>query len=161
VRRAGCQREIAQKIVAEKGDYVLAVKDNQPKLPKEFTQSKKWAVLKAIGLACRLTRHADGSETHETRYYITSCYLSGERFAKAVRGHWAIENSLHWVLDVTYNEDQSRARDRHLADNLAWLRRMAIGLLKQHSSNHSIKGKQQMAGWSPGFMTEVLAGTGG
>jgi predicted transposase YbfD/YdcC len=200
----GCQREIAQKIVAAKGDYVLAVKDNQPKLheeidaffsehveddctssecrraetkekshgreeyrsyylaelPEKFTQRTKWAGLKAIGLACRLTRHADGSETHETRYYITSCYLSGKRFAEAVRSHWAVENSLHWVLDVTYNEDQSRARDRHLADNLAWLRRFAIGLLKQHPSNHSIKGKQQMAGWSPEFMTEVLVGTG-
>ena len=201
----GCQREIAKKIVAEKGDYVLAVKDNQQKLheaiheffsaqleddcrsvdcrraetnekshgreehrsyylaklPKAFPQSSKWAGVKAIGLACRITRQKDGSETHDTRYYIVSRYLSGERFARAVRGHWAIENSLHWVLDVTYNEDQSRARERQLADNLAWLRRLAIGLLKQHPSKHSIKGKQQIAGWSTEFMTEVLAGKAG
>ena len=74
-----------------------------------------------------------------------------------MRGHWAIENSLHWVLDVTFDEDQSRARERRLADNFAWLRRLAIGLLKQHPSQHSIKGKRQIAGWSNDFLTEVLA----
>jgi hypothetical protein len=74
-----------------------------------------------------------------------------------VRGHWCIENCLHWQLDVTFGEDQSRARDRRLADNIAWLRRLAIGLLKQHPSKHSIKGKRQIAGWSNHFLTEVLA----
>ena len=85
-----------------------------------------------------------------------SRYLSGKRFAKSVRGHWAIENALHWVLDVTFNEDQSRARERKLADNLSWLRRFGISLLKQHPSKESIKGKSQIAGWSNDFLLEVL-----
>ncbi len=74
-----------------------------------------------------------------------------------MRGHWGIENSLHWVLDVTFNEDQSRARERRLGDNLSWLRRLAISLLKQHPSKNSIKGKSQIAGWSNEFLTQVLA----
>ena len=60
-------------------------------------------------------------------------------YAQAVRGHWGIENCLHWVLDVTFDEDQSRTRNRHMADNLSWLRRFAISLLNRHPSNHSIK----------------------
>ena len=93
-------------------------------------------------------------------YFIVSRYLSGKRFAQSVRGHWGIENSLHWVLDVTFNEDQSRARERHLADNLSWLRRFAISLLKQHPSKTSIKGKSQIAGWSNDFLLQVLATQG-
>jgi len=158
VRRAGCQREIAQKIVAEKGDYVLALKDNQPKLHEEIHAFfSKQLEDDCASVECR---RAETKEKSHGREEYRSYYLSGERFAQAVRSHWVVENSLHWLLDVIYNEDQSHARDRHLADNLAWLRRLAIVLLKQHPSNHSIKGKQQMAGWSPEFMTEVLAGTG-
>ena len=91
-------------------------------------------------------------------YFIVSSFLDGQRFARAVRGHWGIENSLHWVLDVTFNEDQSRTRNRHMADNLSWLRRFAISLLKRHPSNHSIKGKCQIAGWNNEFLMQVLAG---
>jgi len=78
--------------------------------------------------------HADGSETDETRYYILSRYLSGKRFSEAVRGHWAIE-SMHWVLDVNFREDDSRTRERTLGNNLSWLRRFAVTLLKRHSVN--------------------------
>jgi len=197
----GCQREIARKIVNQKADYVLAVKDNQPKLceaisdffsehlendlksvshrkhethekghgrmddryyylaklPEDFPLAEQWPGLKAIGMAVRVTEHDDGRASDDVRYYITSRYTSGQKFAAAVRGHWAIENSLHWVLDVTFDEDQSRARNRRLADNLAWLRRLAIGLLKQHPAQHSIKGKQQIAGWNNDFLAETLA----
>lgn len=196
----GCQTAIAEKIVHKQGDYVLAVKENQPKLhaaiqdfftehleddcqrvacrrcesherghgreedryyylaklPKNLPERERWEGLKAIGMAVRVTRHADGRETCDTRYYIVSRYLTGEAFAAAVRGHWGIENSLHWVLDVTFGEDQSRSRNRRLADNLAWLRRLAISLLKQHPSKHSIKGKQQIAGWDNRFLSQVL-----
>jgi len=136
---------------ADTRDYYLA------KLPDDFPLKEKWPGLKAIGMACRWSERDDGKQSADIRYYITSRYLSGEKFAAAVRGHWGIENSLHWVLDVTFDEDQSRARDRRLADNIAWLRRLAIGLLKQHPSKHSIKGKRQIAGWSNHFLTEVLA----
>ena len=64
----------------------------------------------------RITRHADGSETDEVRYYILSRYLSGKRFGEAVRGHWGIE-SMHWVLDVNFREDDSRTRERTLGNN--------------------------------------------
>jgi len=96
----------------------------------------------------------------DVRYFIASCYLSGKRFAQAVRGHWGIENSLHWVLDVTFDENQNRTRKRRIADNLSWLRRFAISLLKRHPSNHSIKGKSEMAGWSNEFLMEVLTAQG-
>ncbi len=197
----GCQKAIAKKIVEGGGDYVLAVKENQPKLyqaiqayfqaqmeddfqrarhrrhetrekshgrfdqryyylaklPAEFPLRKQWPSIKAVGMAIRVTEHSDGSERGEVRYFIVSRYVSGERFAQSVRGHWGIENSLHWVLDVTFDEDQSRARQRHLADNLSWLRRFAISLLKQHPSKHSIKGKSEIAGWNNDFLLQVLA----
>ena len=197
----GCQKAIAKKIKNSGGDYVLAVKDNQPKLheaiqeffvgaieddhakasrrqfethekghgrmddryyclaklPDDFGFKKQWPSVKAIGMAVRITETSDGSRTKDVRYFIASRYLSGKRFAQSVRGHWAIENSLHWVLDVTFNEDQSRARERHLADNLSWLRRFAISLLKQHPSKDSIKGKSQVAGWNNDFLMQVLA----
>jgi predicted transposase YbfD/YdcC len=196
----GCQKDIAQKIVGAQGDYVLAVKDNQPKLygaieelfsderqaellksphrkhqtrekghgrrderyyvlakiPRQFPLKNVWPGAKAIGMAVRLTENRDGTLSGDTRYFLSSRYLSGQRFAQAVRGHWGIENSLHWVLDVTFDEDQSRTRNRHMADNLSWLRRFAISLLKRHPSNHSIKGKSQIAGWNNEFLMEVL-----
>ncbi len=111
---------------------------------------------RTIGMAIRITEKSDGTTSEDVRYFIVSRYLSGKRFAQSVRGHWAIENSLHWVLDVTFNEDQSRARERKLADNLSWLRRFGISLLKQHPSKESIKGKSQIAGWSNDFLMEVL-----
>jgi predicted transposase YbfD/YdcC len=197
----GCQKAIARKIKEGGGDYVLAVKDNQPKLhqavqeifakallddfaalahrhhethekghgrrddrlyyliplPEGFALTKQWAGIQALGIAIRITTRSDGTISRDTRYFIVSRYLSGERFAQSVRGHWGIENSLHWVLDVTFNEDQSRARERSLADNLSWLRRFAISLLKQHPSRDSIKGKSQIAGWSNDFLMQVLA----
>ena len=196
----GCQKEIAEKIVTAKGDFVLAVKDNQPKLhqaiqayftehpeydlqhvshrryetiekghgrrderyyylaklPRDFPLKKAWPSVKAIGMAVRITEKSDGTTSDDVRYFIVSRYLSGPRFAQAVRGHWGIENSLHWVLDVTFNEDQSRTRNRHMADNLSWLRRFAISLLKQHPSKHSMKGKSRIAGWSNDFLMQVL-----
>ncbi len=197
----GCQKEIAKKIVDAKGDYVLAVKDNQPnlhkatqevfsdqrqdellrmphrqhatrdkghgrnderhyvlvKIPENFPLSKEWPSVRAVGMAVRTTVSNDGTTSCDVRYFIASRFLSGKRFAQAVRGHWGIENSLHWVLDVTFDEDQSRTRQRRIADNLSWLRRFAISLLKRHPSKHSIKGKSEIAGWSNEFLMEVLA----
>jgi predicted transposase YbfD/YdcC len=118
--------------------------------------ARQWKGLTTIGQVISITER-DGKETSDVRYYLCSLKPGVKRFATAVRGHWGIENSLHWVLDVTFNEDQSRARDRTLADNLAALRRLAIGLLKRHPAKHSIKGKQQIAGWNDQFLAEVLA----
>ena len=134
--------------------YVLA------KLPKDFPLKAQWPWLKAIGMAVRTMERPDGTQSGDVRYFISSAFMSGQRFAEAVRGHWAIENSLHWVLDMIFNEDQSRTRKRRIADNLSWLRRFAIGLLKRHPANDSIKGKSRMAGWSNDFPMEVLVAQG-
>lgn len=197
----GCQKEIAQQIVTGGGDFVIAVKDNQPKLsdaikefftdhlqrdleelqyreyetedaghgridersycltriPKDFALKKEWPWVKAIGYAVRLTIHADGRETHDVRYYILSRYLSGQRFGEAVRSHWSIE-SMHWVLDVNFREDDSRTRERMLGNNLSWLRRFAITRLKHHPLKESLRGKMQIAGWNDDFLAQVLTG---
>ena len=77
-------------------------------------------------------------------------------FARAVRGHWAIENKLHWVLDVIFGEDQSRTRAGYAAQNLATLRRLALNLLKREKKKRSIKGKQLDAGWDNAYLLKVL-----
>lgn len=195
----GCQKEIARDIGDGGGDFVIAVKDNQPKLreaitayfehhldrdledlryrshetsdeahgrkdersyfltkvPSDFAFKKEWPWIKAIGYSLRITQHADGRETDEVRYYILSRYLSGKRFSEAVRGHWSIE-SMHWVLDVNFREDDSRTRERTLGNNLSWLRRFAITLLRRHSVKDSLRGKMIRCMINPEFLTEVL-----
>ena len=126
------------------------------KTPHAFTCAEEWPWVKAIGYALRVTQQADGRETSEVRYYICTRYLSGKRFSEAVRGHWAIE-SMHWTLDVTFREDDSRTRERTLANNLSWLRRFAITLLKHHPSKDSLTGKMKSCMISTAFLTEVLS----
>jgi predicted transposase YbfD/YdcC len=128
------------------------------KVPKDFAPAADWPQVKAIGYAMRWTTHADGSQSSEVRYYISTRYLSGKRFAEAVRGHWGVE-ALHWVLDVTFREDDSRTRERTLANNLSWLRRFAVTLLKRHPDKDSIRGKMLHCGYSTEFLTEVLMAT--
>jgi predicted transposase YbfD/YdcC len=125
------------------------------KAPRDFAPAADWPDVKAIGYAMRWVTLPDGSETSEVRYYISTRYLSGKRFAEAVRGHWSIE-SMHWVLDVTFREDDSRTRERTLANNLSWLRRFAVGLLKRHPEKDSIRGKMLQCGYNTDFLTEVL-----
>ena len=197
----GCQKDIVEQIVLGKGDCVIAVKDNQPKLkvaiesffhehlardledlsyrshtsrdkahgridertyyltkiPRDFAPAADWPKVKAIGYAMRWTQQPNGQATSEVRYYISTRYLSGKRFAEAVRGHWGIE-SMHWILDVTFREDDSRTRERTLANNLSWLRRFAISLLKRHQAKtkDSIKGKMLSCGYNTEYLTEVL-----
>jgi predicted transposase YbfD/YdcC len=126
------------------------------KVPRDFGPKKAWPWVKAIGYTLRLTLHDDGTETSEVRYYICTRYLSGKRFAEAVRSHWSIE-SMHWVLDVNFREDDSRTRERTLGNNLSWLRRFAITLLKRHPANDSLIGKMNSCMISTAFLTEVLA----
>lgn len=79
------------------------------------------------------------------------------RIAHAIRSHWAIENTCHWCLDVTYREDESRIRDDNLRSNFAWLRRFTLSLLKQHPAKTSIAMKRRKCGWSDEFLLEVLS----
>src|SRR3954447_14075396 len=126
--------------------------------PEELPGLSLWKGLKSIGLttSCCLR---DGVETIEVRYYISSLEVDVKRFARAVRGHWSIENSCHWVLDMTFREDESRLRERHLRENFARLNRFALSLLKQHPGRQSVVMKRRSCGWSDAFLMEVVTGS--
>jgi predicted transposase YbfD/YdcC len=117
-----------------------------------------WKGLESIGLvtSCCLR---DGKETIEVRYYISSLEVDVKQFARAVRGHWSVENGCHWVLDMTFREDESRIRERHLRENFAWLNRFALSLLKQHPGRQSLAMKRRSCGWSDAFLMEVITGS--
>ena len=123
--------------------------------PDSLPGRKNWKGLRTIGVAVRISEQG-GKETSEVRYFISSLRLGVKRFARAVRGHWGIENTLHWCLDVTFREDDSRLRSRHAADNVAWLKRFAISLLKQQNDKESIAMRRRMAGWNTEYLTQVL-----
>lgn len=125
------------------------------KTPADFPLKKEWPWVKAIGYSLRITQHDDGRQTEEIRFYVLSRYLSGKRFSEAVRLHWGIE-AMHWVLDVNFREDDSRARERNLGNNLSWIRRFAVTLLKRHPVNDSIRGKMIRCLMNTDFLTEVL-----
>ena len=128
--------------------------------PKELPGREDWKKFKTLGVAIRRSRR-DAEETEDVRYYINSLPLDVKLFAKTVRGHWGIENSLHWCLDVTFREDDCRIRERNLTDNVAWLKRFAISLLKQVKDKASIAGRRRMCGWSENYLAQVVFGTGG
>ena len=172
----GCQREIAAEIRRGEGDYVLAVKQNQPTLyerveaaidvasegdtegfeehvtsekghgrqetrtyavvpaPGSIDPEGQWCDLKAIGIATSERIDGRGHHSLESRYYILSRVLPATDFAEAVRGHWGIENSLHWQLDVSFREDECRVRRDHAPANLSVIRRFVLGLLKRETS---------------------------
>ena len=102
-------------------------------------------------------RKAKGKSTIERRYYLTSLSLDAKRFGQAVRRHWGVENTLHWSLDVTFHEDDSRARTRNAAQNLASLRRIALNLIKKdRSKNDTMRGKRFAAALDPDFLLHLL-----
>lgn len=98
----------------------------------------------------------NGRITHSRRYYLCSARLSAERFAAAVRAHWRIETSLHWVLDVTFDEDRARNRRDHGPENLAILRKLALNVLRNARPEISIRRKRKRSGWSDDFARSVL-----
>ena len=127
-------------------------------LPENLPDCARWPGLKAIGMAMNVTQR-DGKECIEVRYYILSKYISGRRFATAVREHWGIENCLHWQLDVTFQEDQCRLRMGHADANFSILRRTALSLLKNETTlKVGIKNKRLTAGWDEDYLTKVLFG---
>jgi predicted transposase YbfD/YdcC len=127
--------------------------------PSYLHGRSEWKGLKTIGAAVRVYEE-NGIEKRDVRYYISSLRRNGQQFAQAVRRHWGIENSLHWSLDMTYREDESRVRNRTFAENLSWLRRLTLGLIKQHPGKQSNIMKRRMAGWSPDFLMQLLTGKG-
>jgi predicted transposase YbfD/YdcC len=121
-----------------------------------FADLAKWEGLKSVGMV-ESQREVNGVKTVERRYYLASLPLNVELFARAVRSHWGVENKLHWVMDVCFHEDQSRARTGHAAENLATLRRLALNLLKKETTKkRGIKGKQLNASWDHSYLLRLL-----
>jgi predicted transposase YbfD/YdcC len=198
----GCQKEIAQKIVEKKGDYLLTVKGNQPHLlediqatveqaleglvPAEDVQQytkvesghgrqeersytvihnvegirdrDQWAKLTTVGM-CRSKRTVKGETSEEVRYFIGSRRMSARKYGKVLRGHWSIENNLHWQLDVCFGEDKSGIYQRNAGTNFAAMRRLALSLVKRHPSKESIARKRLAAALDPAFLAEILTGS--
>ena len=202
------QKEIAMRILAQGGDYVLALKDNHPLLHQEvrdyclwcqrqpgglqrladdFAEQKEWGhgraevrrcyVLAATaqdwpqalrqwpGLqsifaveSCRqLQSRRSNSPSTQWRFYLSSVKPEAAALLAAVRAHWQVENKVHWCLDVAFEEDGSRARRDHSAENLAVLRRLALNLLRQdHSAKHGLKARRLRAAWNNDYLLRLL-----
>jgi len=197
----GCQKEIAAKIVAGGGDYVLTVKANQERLLEDIQATvekaldgklladtveeyatrtiehgrheerfyvvihsiddirdrEAWADLKTVGM-CSYERTEKGQTITEVRYFISSRKIKGRKCDQVMRGHWGIENNLHWQLDVSFDEDDSRIHQPQRATAFAMLRKIALCLLKQHPAQHSIAKKRLAAALNPAFLAKILAG---
>jgi predicted transposase YbfD/YdcC len=204
----GCQINIAEQILEEKADYLLALKANhetayravqahfedrcfgsgafehgaESRLRSDgFDDShgrvvrrrvfaceeaaglealSEWSGLQSVvGIETIRTVKGESETNAEIRYFLSSREADDEALEDAARRHWSIENSLHWVLDVTFNEDQSRVRDETAASNWAVLRKMALNLLKSDSeADTSIKGRRKQAGWDNDYMRKLLHG---
>jgi len=124
--------------------------------PPGLRDAELWSGLAAICLLlCR--RVVNGVEHVEFRYYIGSFAGTAEDYLKAIRQHWGIENSLHWVLDVVFREDESRHQAGHSGANLALLRKLALSLLKQETTlGASLKTKRLRCGWDDDYLAQVL-----
>ena len=195
----GCQTAIAEKIIAGKANYVLAVKNNQPTLYEEIKEYFDWAktdsierksidtytscssehdriVRRSIAVTNEVqwyeskkdwknltsficvTRHTerDGTVSEETQYYISSAGWSALRFAELIQGHWSIENSLHWSLDVVFHEDSSQIRKDHSPENLSIVRKIAKAMLQHEPSKLSIPRKMRRAAMIDEFAASVI-----
>ena len=121
-----------------------------------FADLSKWEGLRSVGMVESI-REWEDKKTVERRYYLSSLSLGIDTFARAVRGHWGVENKVHWVMDVCFGEDQSRARAGYAAENLATLRRLALNLLrKEKTKKRGIRGKQLNAGWDHAYLLRLL-----
>jgi predicted transposase YbfD/YdcC len=129
----------------------------QMPVPKTLPGASRWKGIATIGVAMMLCVR-EGKETVDIRYYISSLTMGVKRFAHAVRAHWGIENTCHWTLDVTYREDESRIREKHLRENFAWLNRFTLSLLKQHPGKDSLAMKRRCCGWNDQFLVQTLTG---
>lgn len=195
----GCQKAIAQQIRDQGGDYLLAVKDNQPTLhadiqaaferalavdlegvrhdlfvteeqghgryeervyvvlyePAGLSTAGEWADLKAVVQVLR-TRQVGDEESVEEAYYISSSAAPAALLAEGIRAHWGIENGQHWCLDVLFGEDRCRSRQGNAAENLAWLRKMVLSLLRHDGGKESAPTKQLRAALEDEYRLHLL-----
>jgi predicted transposase YbfD/YdcC len=196
----GCQRDIAQKIVDKKADYVLALKGNQGSLREDvevFVAEQKtkdfkdttisrdetidaghgrietrtttvihdvawlqhrhnWPGLKAVVMV-ESARETDAKIERETRFYITSLVLLATLLGPIVRAHWAIENSLHWVMDMTFRDDECRVRTDHAPANFTTVKHIAHNLIRQAPGKDSLRLKRKVAAWDDDFLASLVA----
>ncbi len=124
--------------------------------PEGLPGKEQWEDLKSVGVVT--SRRVEGDkEGIEIRHYLSSLPVDAKLFARAVRGHWSVENACHWTLDVTFREDDSRVRERVLGANIAWLYRFTLSILKQHPDRRmSLIMKRRGCGWSEKFLMEVI-----
>jgi predicted transposase YbfD/YdcC len=124
--------------------------------PEGLPGKAEWKGLKSVGVVT--SRRKEGEEESiEVRYYLSSLPVDLNLFARAVRGHWSVENACHWSLDVTFREDDSRVRERVLGVNIAWLYRFTLSILKQHPDRRmSLIMKRRGCGWSEKFLMEII-----
>ena len=197
----GCQREIAQKIIDKKADYVLALKGNQGSLREDvevFAAEQKarnfadttisrdttidgdhgrietrtttvihdvawlrerhgWPGLTAVVMV-ESSREVGGKTEQETRYYITSLVLLAHLLGPVVRSHWSVENSLHWVMDMVFRDDECRVRTKHAPANFAAIKHMAQNLLRNAPGTSSLRSRRKAAGWDDNFLASLIAG---
>jgi len=123
--------------------------------PRSYPGAPRFPQLTTIAMVESRIERGDKIET-EQRSYISSRMLSAAAFADGARGHWAIENNLHWTVDVTFNEDQSRLRAGHGAKNMAVVRHFALNLVRQVVDKRSIKRRRKRAAWDPTYLLEIL-----
>lgn len=117
---------------------------------------QRWPGLRSVVLV-EAERHLGSASSRQPRYYISSLPGDAHALGAAIRRHWAIENTLHWVLDVAFAEDQCRARTGHAAENFAILRRCALTLLRRETTTRiGIKAKRLKAGWDEAYLARVL-----
>jgi predicted transposase YbfD/YdcC len=129
-----------------------------PVPPELAARHAGWQGLRSLGMVFRERQVGDAETTCETHFYISNAAPKVKTFARAVRGHWGIENSLHWVLDISFREDESRLRKDHGPENLALVRRLAASLLhNEKTSKVGVACKRKQAGWDNDYLLEVLA----